>query len=217
MQIRTDMAHTSKDGSIKCSSTSYPVRLDDVPYRGLTPVRIGQLQDTPIRLQLLKRSPREILDQKAKIKTTIPTTREGRKLAKSSKTLTDDGCSILDTEEEVLMKLYYLNIIDALIQGVSLDNILHFNEIKESKRLMAELNMKEGNLEIRASRYEESFWRQKAMLEAKRHIYAEDEDLCKGQAVRMSSARALSVPRPSTSRKLRKLDNHQMSKLITMG
>ena len=121
------MAQTSKDGNIERSSNPYPVSLDDVPYRGLTPVRIGQLQDTPIRLQLQRRSPREILEQKAKIKTTIPTTREGVKLTKSAKTHTDDGCSILDTEEEVLMKLYYLNIIDALIQGVSLDNILHFN------------------------------------------------------------------------------------------
>ena len=211
------MAQTSKDGNIERSSNPYPVSLDDVPYRGLTPLRIGQLQDTPIRLQLQRRSPREILEQKAKIKTTIPTTREGMKLTKSAKTHTDDGCSILDTEEEVLMKLYYLNIIDALIQGVSLDNILHFNEIKESKRLMVELNMKEDNLEIRASRYEESFWHQKAMLEAKRHIHAEDEELYKGQAVRMLSARASSVPGPSKSRRLRKLDNHQMSKLINIG
>ena len=211
------MAQTSKDGNIERSSNPYPVSLDDVPYRGLTPVRIGQLQDTPIRLQLQRRSPREILEQKAKIKTTIPTTREGVKLTKSAKTHTDDGCSILDTEEEVLMKLYYLNIIDALIQGVSLDNILHFNEIKESKRLMVELNMKEDNLEIRASRYEENFWHQKAMLEAKRHIHAEDEELYKGQAVRMLSARAPSAPGPRKSRRFRKLDNHQMSKLINIG
>ena len=213
MQIRTNMAYTSKDGNMKSSSIPYPVSLDDVPYRGLTPVRIGQLQDTPIRLQLQKRSPREILEQKAKIKTTIPTTQEGMKLPR---TYTDDGCSIIDTEEEVLMKLHYINIINALIQGVSLDNIIHFNEIKESKRLMAELNMKEYNLELRSSLHEASFWRQKTMLEAMRHIHAEDEELCKGQAIRMWSARASSVSGPSTSRRLRKLDNHQMSNLITM-
>ena len=207
------MTYTLKDGNIKSSSISRPVLTDDVPYRGLTPVRIGQLQDTPIPLQLQRRSPREILEQKAKIKTTIHTTQDGNKC---SRTATDDGCSILDTHEEVLVKLHYLNIIDALSQGVSLDNISHFDEVKESKRMMAEAIMKEDNLKTRASQHEESFWRQQAILEAKIHIHAEDEELCRGQLIRIWSARSSNVPRPSTSRRLRKLDSHQMAKLITM-
>ena len=207
------MTYTLKDGNIKSSSISRLVLTDNVPYRGLTPVRIGQLQDTPIPLQLQRRSPREILEQKAKIKTTIHTTQDG---IKCSRTATDDERSILDTHEEVLVKLHYLNIIDALSQGVSLDNISHFDEVKESKRMMAEAIMKEDNLKTRASQHEESFWRQQAILEAKIHIHAEDEELCRGQLIRIWSARSSNVPRPSTSRRLRKLDSHQMAKLITM-
>ena len=192
----------------------HPVHTDDVPYRGLTPVRIGQLQDTPIPLQLQRRSPREILEQKAKIRTTIPKTQDG---IKCSRTASDDGCSlILDTHEEVLAKLRYLNIIDALSKGFSLDDINYFDEVKEAKRLMAEAIMKEDNLKTEASQYEESFWRQQAILEAKIHIHAEDEEFCRGQLIRIWSARASSIPRHSTSRRLRKLDSYQMSKLITM-
>ena len=76
--------------------------------------------------------------------------------------------------------------------------------------------MKEDNLKTRASQHEESFWRQQAILEAKIHIHAEDEELCRGQLIRIWSARSSIVPRPSTSRRLRKLDSHQMAKLITM-
>ena len=203
-----NMNYISKDGDIES-----PVHIDDVPYRGLTPVKIGQLQDTPIPLQLQRRSPREILEQKAKIRTTIPKTQDG---IKCSRTATDDGCSIPDTHEEVLAKLHYLNIIDALSKGFSLDDINYFDEVKDSKRLMAEAIMKEDNLKTKASQLEESFWRQQAILEAKIHIHSEDEELCRGQLIRIWSARASIIPRHSTSGRLRKLDSHQMSKLIAM-
>ena len=92
-----------------------PDNIDDVPYRGLTPVRISRLQDTPIPLQLQRRSPRQILEQKAKVRTT-PTTKDAKNKIGSA-----DESSIFDTDEEIRMKLHYLNIIDALIQGVSLE------------------------------------------------------------------------------------------------
>ena len=206
------MAHTSKhENDI---SSIIPDNIDDVPYRGLTPVRINHLQDTPIRLQLQRRSPRQILEQKAKVKTTIPTKKDAKN--PPSKIGSADECSIFDTDKEVRMKLHYLNIIDALIQGVSLENLSHFNELKELKRLLAEASVKEDNVKVEALRQEERFWRQKAMLEAKRHIHAEDEELCRSQLIMMWSVRSFSSHRPSAPRRLRKLDSHQMSKLISM-
>ena len=204
------MSHTSKHESGTCSII--PDNTDDVPYRGLTPVRISRLQDTPIPLQLQRRSPRQILEKKAKVRTTIPTTRDTKKEISSS-----DESSIFDTDEEIRMKLHYLNIIDALIQGVSLENLSHFNELKELKRLLAEASVKEDNIRGEALRQEERFWRQKAMLEAKRHIHAEDEEFCRSQLIMMWSMRGSSVHRPSAPRRLRKIDSHQMSKLITMA
>ena len=50
-----------------------------------------------------------------------------------------DECSIFDTDEEIRMKLHYLNIIDTLIQGVSLENLSQ--ELKELKRLLAEASV----------------------------------------------------------------------------
>ena len=204
------MSLTSKHVNGTCSII--PDNIDDVPYRGLTPVRITRLQDTPIPLQLQRRSPRQILEKKAKVRTTIPTTRDTKKEISSS-----DESSIFDTDEEIRMKLHYLNIIDALIQGVSLENLSHFNELKELKRLLAEASVKEDNIRGEALRQEERFWRQKAMLEAKRHIHAEDEEFCRSQLIMMWSMRGSSVHRPSAPRRLRKIDSHQMSKLITMA
>ena len=166
------MSHTSKHENGTCSII--PENTDDVPYRGLTPVRISRLQDTPIPLQLQRRSPRQILEKKAKVRTTIPTTKDAK-----NKICSADESSIFDTDEEIRMKLHYLNIIDALIQGVSLENLSHFNELKELKRLLAEASVKEDNIRVEALRQEERFWRQKAMLEAKKHIHAEDEELCR--------------------------------------
>ena len=194
------------------SCSIIPDNNDDVPYRGLTPVRISRLQDTPIPLQLQRRSPRQILEQKAKSKTTIPTTKD-----KDADIGSDGESTIFDTDEEVRMKLHYLNIIDALIQGVSLENLSYFNELKELKRLLAEASVKEDNVKVEAMRQEERFWRQKAKLEAKRHIHAEDEEFCRSQMIMMWSVRGSSVHRPSYPRRLRKLDSHQMSKLITMA
>ena len=114
------------------------------------------------------------------------------------------------------MKLHYLNIIDALSQGVSLENLSHFNELKELKRLLAQSSVREDEEKVEALRQEERFWRQKAMLEAKRHIHAEDEELCRRQLIMMWSVSGSSAHRPTAPRRLRKLDNHQMSKLITM-
>ena len=204
------MSHTSKHESGTCPII--PDNIDDVPYRGLTPVRVSRLQDTPIPLQLQRRSPRHILEQKAKSKTTIPTTKD-----KDADIGSDGESTIFDTDEEVRMKLHYLNIIDALTQGVSLTNLSHFNELKELKRLSAEASVKEDNIRVEALRQEERFWRQKAMLEAKRHIHAEDEEFCRSQLIMMWSMRGSSVHRPSAPGRLRKIDSHQMSKLITMA
>ena len=203
------MSLTSKHVNGTCSII--PDNIDDVPYRGLTPVRITRLQDTPIPLQLQRRSPRQIIEQKAKVRTT-PTTKDAKKKISSA-----DESSIFDTDEEIRMKLHYLNIIDALIQGVSLENLSHFNELKELKRLLAEASVKEDNVRVEALRQEERFWRQKAMVEAKRHIDAEDEELCRSQLIMMRSVRGASVHRPSAPWRLRKLDSYQMSKLLTLA
>ena len=175
------MSLTSKHVNGTCSII--PDNIDDVPYRGLTPVRITRLQDTPIPLQLQRRSPRQIIEQKAKVRTT-PTTKDAKKKISSA-----DESSIFDTDEEIRMKLHYLNIIDALIQGVSLENLSHFNELKELKRLLAEASVKEDNIRVEALRQEERFWRQKAMVEAKRHIDAEDEELCRSQRLQRAQTK----------------------------
>ena len=98
-----------------------------------------------------------------------------------------------------------------------MENLSHFNELKELKRLLAEASVKEDNIRGEALRQEERFWRQKAMLEAKRHIHAEDEEFCRSQLIMMRSMRGSRVHRPSDPRRLRKLDSHQMFKLITMA
>ena len=104
------MAHTSKhEHDI---SSIIPDSIDDVPYRGLTPIRINCLQDIPIRLQLQRRSPRQILEQKAKVRTTIPSKKDVKN--QPSKIRTANECSIFDADEEIRVKLHYLNIIDAL-------------------------------------------------------------------------------------------------------
>ena len=98
------MAHTSKhENDI---SSIIPDNIDDVPYRGLTPVRINHLQDTPIRLQLQRRSPRQTLEQKAKVKTSILAKKSSPKYQPSNAKIgLADECSIFDTDEEVRMKL----------------------------------------------------------------------------------------------------------------
>ena len=189
---------------------------DDFPYRGLTPVRVNQLQDTPYGLQIQKRSPREILEKKAENKRSfghlLHVTKDGRKLSKSKR---KEDCFKSDTEEEILLKLHYLNTIHALNQGASLEDLDPLNDMKASRLLYAKTSLKENILQIEASHIEETFLREKSMLEAKIHMHAEDEEMWRSQLLMMWSVRSPSMTMRNMSTRLRKLDGFQMSKLMS--
>jgi len=77
-----------------------------LPYRGLRPVRVVSQKNLPFQLRLQTRSPKEILEKKAK-------------LSRGAKTSAAKANII---ENEIKVKLFYLDIISKLRDGESLCN-----------------------------------------------------------------------------------------------
>ena len=114
-------------------------------FRGLTPVRMGRLADVPIQLRLQRRSPKEILQQKAKL---VHTNRA------STSTSNDVNIGNIDipveiVEEEIKTKLYYLEIIHTLKQVCIVrnqDDEERLKEFEELRKTLKETRSKEERL-----------------------------------------------------------------------
>ena len=113
-------------------------------FRGLTPVRMGRLADVPIQLRLQRRSPKEILQQKAKL---VHTNRA------STSTSNDVNIGNIDipveiVEEEIKTKLYYLEIIHTLKQECIVRNQddERLKELEELRKTLKETRSKEERL-----------------------------------------------------------------------
>ena len=113
-------------------------------FRGLTPVRMGRLADVPIQLRLQRRSPKEILQQKAKL---VHTNRA------STSTSNDVNIGNIDipveiVEEEIKTKLYYLEIIHTLKQECIVRNQddERLKELEELRNTLKETRSKEERL-----------------------------------------------------------------------
>ena len=113
-------------------------------FRGLTPVRMGRLADVPIQLRLQRRSPKEILQQKAKL---VHTNRA------STSTSNDVNIGNIDipveiVEEEIKTKLYYLEIIHTLKQECIVRNQddERLKDLEELRKTLQETRSKEERL-----------------------------------------------------------------------
>ena len=113
-------------------------------FRGLTPVRMGRLADVPIQLSLQRRSPKEILQQKAKL---VHTNRA------STSTSNDVNIGNIDipveiVEEEIKTKLYYLEIIHTLKQECIVRNQddERLKDLEELRKTLQETRSKEERL-----------------------------------------------------------------------
>jgi len=107
------------------------------PYRGLRPVRVVSQNNLPFHLRLQTRSPKEILEKKAKMDRGTKTRFEVTSAAKAN-----------IVENEIKMKLFYLDIISKLRDGESLCNaeevaplVLRLEETKK-KILTAKMMLK---------------------------------------------------------------------------
>ena len=105
------------------------------PYRGLTPVRVTQLPEVPCPLQLHKRSPKEILENKS--------VNIGFMTADTftSKEIEIDFDDLSMVEEEIQMKLLYLGLIDLLSQGFSMEECQMYYEIEKYRSSLAHLQI----------------------------------------------------------------------------
>ena len=132
-------------------------------FRGLTPVRMGRLADVPIQLSLQRRSPKEILQQKAKL---VHTNKA------STSTSNDVNIGNRDTpieiiEKEIKTKLYYLEIIDTLKQEriVRNQDDERLRDLEELRKTLLETRSKEERLWQEVKFQEKSLERARLMLQ----------------------------------------------------
>ena len=132
-------------------------------FRGLTPVRMGRLADVPIQLSLQRRSPKEILQQKAKL---VHTNKA------STSTSNDVNIGNRDTpieiiEKEIKTKLYYLEIIDTLKQEriVRNQDDERLRDLEELRKTLLETRSKEERLWQEVEFQEKSLERARLMLQ----------------------------------------------------
>ena len=107
------------------------------PYRGLTSVRVTQLPEVPCPLQLHKRSPKEILENKS---VNIAFMTGSTTVSKDIRI--DVWVNELSmVEEEIQMKLLYLGLIDLLSHGFSMEECQMFYEIEKYRSSLAHLQI----------------------------------------------------------------------------
>ena len=113
-------------------------------FRGLTPVRMGRLADVPIQLSLQRRSPKEILLQKAKL---VNTNRASTSTS-SDVNIGNRDIPVEIIEEEIKTKLYYLGIIHTLKQECIVRNQddERLKELEELRNTLKETRSKEERL-----------------------------------------------------------------------
>ena len=129
-------------------------------FRGLTPVRMGRLADVPIQLSLQRRSPKEILQQKAKLVHTNKASTSDANIDKR-----DDPVEII--EEEIKTKLYYLEIIHTLKQEriVRNQDDERLKDLEELRKTLQETRSKEERLWQEVEFLEKSLERARLMLQ----------------------------------------------------
>ena len=130
-------------------------------FRGLTPVRMGRLADVPIQLSLQRRSPKEILQQKAKlVHTNKASTTSDANIVKR-----DNPVEII--EEEIKTKLYYLEIIHTLKQEriVRNQDDERLKDLEELRKTLQETRSKEERLWQEVEFLEKSLERARLMLQ----------------------------------------------------
>ena len=129
-------------------------------FRGLTPVRMGRLADVPIQLSLQRRSPKEILRQKAKL---VHTNKASTSDADVDKRYIPD----VIIEEEIKTKLYYLQIIHTLKQEhiVRDQDNQRLKDLEELRKILQETRSKEELLWQEVEFQEKSLERARLMLQ----------------------------------------------------
>ena len=110
-------------------------------FRGLTPVRMGRLADVPIQLSLQRRSPKEILQQKAK----LVHTNKASTSTSNDVNIGNRDIPVEIIEEEIKTKLYYLEIIHTLKQECIVRNQddERLKELEELRKTLKETRSKE--------------------------------------------------------------------------
>ena len=103
------------------------------PYRGLTSVRVTQLPEVPCPLQLHKRSPKEILENKS-VNIAFMTAASITSKEIEIDVRVDDLSMV---EEEIQMKFLFLGLIDLLSQGFSMEECQMFSEIEKYRSSLA--------------------------------------------------------------------------------
>lgn len=129
-------------------------------FRGLTPVRMGRLADVPIQLSLQRRSPKEILQQKAKLVHISKASTSDANIDKR-----DNPVEII--EEEIKTKLYYLEIIHTLKQERIVQNQddERLKDLEELRKTLQETRSKEDLLWQEVKFQEKSLERARLMLQ----------------------------------------------------
>ena len=131
----------TKDSICVNSKAKVPDCSPGPAFRGLTPVRMGRLADVPIQLRLQRRSPKEILQQKAKL---VHTNKASTSDANVDKRDIPDEI----IKEEIKTKLYYLEIIHTLKQECIVRNQddERLKDLEELRKTLQETRSKEERL-----------------------------------------------------------------------
>ena len=132
-------------------------------FRGLTPVRMGRLADVPIQLSLQRRSPKEILQQKAK----LVHTNKASTTTSIDVNIGNRDIPVEIIEEEIKTKLYYLEIIHTLKQKriVRNQDDERLKDLEELRKTLQETRSKEDLLWQEVKFQEKSLERARLMLQ----------------------------------------------------
>jgi len=181
-------------------------------FRGLTPVRMGRLADVPIQLSLQRRSPKEILQQKAK----LVHTNKASTITSIDVNIGNRDIPVEIIEEEIKTKLYYLEIIHTLKQERIVQNQddERQKDLEELRKTLQETRSKEDLLWQEVKFQEKSLERARLMLQLQ---------LQSRRRTQATNSMFLKKPYPSNGgdhpRHLNRflvLDRNQMSKLLNL-
>ena len=154
-------------------------------FRGLTPVRMGRLADVPIQLSLQRRSPKEILQQKAKLVHTSKASTSDANIDKR-----DNPVEII--EEEIKTKLYYLEIIHTLKQERIVQNQddERLKDLEELRKTLQETRSKEERLWQEVEFLEKSLERARLILQLQfgKRTQVWDLDTCSSKSLYVASS-----------------------------
>ena len=186
----------------------------DYPYRGLTPVRVTQLPNVPCLLQLHKRSPKQILENKSFNASFLKTLTTNSKEFEFSVDL--DDLSLI--EEEIQMKLFYLSVIELLSQGFSMEDCQMYHEMEKYRSSLAHLQIQEQTMWSEISGLEVKLQAARLLLRSRREINVDSLNYCAyglGERPRIQETKTQFYFGGHQTSRLKILDNRQMAKLIS--